>query len=111
MVSMFMVAIPVSTVIGSPLSTSILYMDGFLGLRGWQWVFISEAIPARILSVVTWFYMRDHEMISRSKVRMRVVTWHSLSTGRLLRDIGLPAGASSRAKISHVLPLLLESRD
>jgi ACS family tartrate transporter-like MFS transporter len=40
MVSMFMVAIPVSAVIGAPLSTSVLYMDGFLGLRGWQWVFI-----------------------------------------------------------------------
>jgi MFS transporter, ACS family, tartrate transporter len=59
MVSMYMVAIPVSAVIGAPLSTSILYMDGVLGLRGWQWVFISEAIPALILSVVTWFYMTE----------------------------------------------------
>ena len=111
MVSMFMVAIPVSTVIGSPLSTSILYMDGFLGLRGWQWVFISEAIPALILSVVTWFYMRDHEMISRSKVRMKsrhmalVVHGTAASRHRLAGRGGLPA------KISHVLPLLLESRD
>jgi ACS family tartrate transporter-like MFS transporter len=59
MVSMYMVAIPVSAVIGAPLSTSILYMDGVLGLRGWQWIFISEAIPALILSVVTWFYMTE----------------------------------------------------
>ena len=34
-------------------------MDGFLGFRGWQWVFISEAIPALILAVVTWFYMTE----------------------------------------------------
>ena len=60
MVSMYMVAIPVSAVIGAPLSTSILYMDGFLGFKGWQWIFISEAIPALVLSVVTWFYMTDH---------------------------------------------------
>ena len=59
MVSMYMVAIPVSAVIGAPLSTSILYLDGWLGLKGWQWVFISEAIPALILSVVTWFYMTE----------------------------------------------------
>ena len=59
MVSMYMVAIPVSSVIGAPLSTSILYADGFLGLHGWQWVFISEAIPALILAVVTWFYMTE----------------------------------------------------
>src|ERR1700755_1309157 len=59
MVSMFMVAIPVSAVIGAPLSTSILYLDGLLGLRGWQWVFISEAIPALVLAIVTWFYMTE----------------------------------------------------
>ena len=44
MVSMFMVAIPVSAVIGAPLSTSILYLDGFMD-RGWQWIFIREACP------------------------------------------------------------------
>ena len=61
MVSMYMVAIPVSAVIGAPLSTFILgAMNGVAGLRGWQWVFILEAIPALILSVVTWFYMTDH---------------------------------------------------
>jgi len=59
MVAMYMVAIPVSAVIGAPLSTSILYADGFLGVRGWQWVFLSEALPALILSVVTWFYMTE----------------------------------------------------
>src|ERR1700761_7773611 len=41
MVSMYMVAIPVSAVIGAPLSTFILgIMDGVMGFRGWQWVFI-----------------------------------------------------------------------
>ena len=59
MVSMYMVAIPVSAVIGAPLSTSILYLDGFMGFKGWQLVFILEAIPALILSVVTWFYMTE----------------------------------------------------
>jgi MFS transporter, ACS family, tartrate transporter len=61
MVSMYMVAIPASAVIGAPLSTFILgIMDGVMGFRGWQWVFILEAIPALVLSVVTWFYMTDH---------------------------------------------------
>src|ERR1700712_1469396 len=59
MVSMYMVAIPVSSVIGAPLSTSILYADGFLGLRGWEWGFISEAVSALVLAVVTWFYMTE----------------------------------------------------
>jgi MFS transporter, ACS family, tartrate transporter len=61
MVSMYMVAIPLSAVIGAPLSTFILgIMDGVMGFRGWQWVFILEAIPALVLSVVIWFYMTDH---------------------------------------------------
>ncbi len=61
MVSMYMVAIPVSAVIGAPLSTYILgVMDGVMGFKGWQWVFLLEAIPALVLSVVTWFYMTDH---------------------------------------------------
>jgi ACS family tartrate transporter-like MFS transporter len=106
MVSMFMGAISVSTVIGSPLSTSILYMDGFLGLRGWQWVFISEAIPARILSVVTG--SRD-DLAKQSQDESRhmalVVHGTAASRHRLAGRGGLPA------KISHVLPLLLESRD
>ncbi len=59
MVAMYMVAIPLSAVIGAPLSTSILYLDGWLGFRGWQWVFLSEAAPALILSVVTWYYMTE----------------------------------------------------
>jgi ACS family tartrate transporter-like MFS transporter len=60
MVSLYMVAIPFSAVIGAPLSTLILYMDGFLGFKGWQWIFISEAIPALILSAVVLWYMTDH---------------------------------------------------
>jgi D-galactonate transporter len=59
MVSLYMVAIPFSAVIGAPLSTTILYAYGFLGFRGWQWVFISEAVPALILSLVILRYLTD----------------------------------------------------
>ncbi len=55
----FMVAIPLSTVFGAPVSGALLQMHGFGGLRGWQWLFIMEAVPALILSVITWFYLTD----------------------------------------------------
>ena len=58
-ISYFMAAIPLSTVIGAPVSGFILYMGGTLGLRGWQWLFIIEAIPAIVLGVVCWFYLTD----------------------------------------------------
>ncbi len=58
-VAMFMVAIPISTVIGAPLSGLILYMEGVGGLHGWQWIFIIEAIPALLMSVAVYLYLTD----------------------------------------------------
>jgi MFS transporter, ACS family, tartrate transporter len=55
----FMAAIPLSTVIGAPLSGLLLGLDGFMGMKGWQWLFILEAAPAVILSVVVFFYLTD----------------------------------------------------
>ncbi len=55
----FMVAIPLSTVFGAPVSGALLQLHGFAGLRGWQWLFVLEAVPALILAVVTWFYLTD----------------------------------------------------
>ncbi|MDR5746540.1 MFS transporter [Caballeronia sp. LZ029] len=55
----FMAAAPISTALGSPLSAALLEMNGVMGLRGWQWMFILEAIPALILGVVVFFYMTD----------------------------------------------------
>ena len=58
-VGLFMFAIPISTVIGSPISAALLNTDGFYGLKGWQWMFIIEAIPALVMSVVVLFYLTD----------------------------------------------------
>ncbi|KMO44591.1 membrane protein [Methylobacterium tarhaniae] len=58
-VSLFMAAAPISVVLGSPLSSALLGMEGILGLHGWQWMFLIEAAPAVILGVVVLFYMTD----------------------------------------------------
>jgi MFS transporter, ACS family, tartrate transporter len=55
----FMAAIPLSTVIGAPISGLILGLDGMLGLKGWQWLFVLEALPALILSVLVFYYLTD----------------------------------------------------
>ena len=58
-VGYFMAAIPLSSVIGAPVSGYILGMDGLAGLKGWQWLFIIEAMPAVLLSIVVFFYLTD----------------------------------------------------
>jgi MFS transporter, ACS family, tartrate transporter len=58
-IGFFMAAIPLSTVIGAPVSSALLGLDGILGMHGWQWLFILEAAPAILLSVVVLFYLTD----------------------------------------------------
>jgi ACS family tartrate transporter-like MFS transporter len=47
----FYSGIPLAFVLGGPLSSLILEMDGIAGLRGWQWLFIIEGLPACFLAV------------------------------------------------------------
>jgi ACS family tartrate transporter-like MFS transporter len=58
-VSLFMAAAPISVVLGSPISSALLEMHGLLGLKGWQWMFLMEAVPAVILGFVVLVYMTD----------------------------------------------------
>jgi MFS transporter, ACS family, tartrate transporter len=55
----FAIAVPVSTVIGAPISGLLLGLDGVMGLQGWQWLFIIEGVPSVLLGIVTWFYLTD----------------------------------------------------
>src|ERR1700694_769146 len=49
-VAAFMTAQPVSFIVGAPLSTRILGLDGSGGLHGWQWLFLIEGLPALLLA-------------------------------------------------------------
>jgi ACS family tartrate transporter-like MFS transporter len=54
----FMAAIPLSYAVGSPISGLLLGIH-WLGLHGWQWLFVLEGAPALVLGVITWFYLTD----------------------------------------------------
>ncbi len=58
-IGIFMVAIPAAGFIGSPLSGAILYLDGWLGVAGWQWIFILEAAPAVLLGFAAYLWLTD----------------------------------------------------
>jgi ACS family tartrate transporter-like MFS transporter len=56
--ALFMAAIPVANVLGSPLAGWLLGVHWF-GIAGWRWLFIVEGIPAVLLGILTLFYMTD----------------------------------------------------
>ena len=58
-VGVFMAAVPLSNVAGSLVSGTLLSLDGRLGLAGWQWLFVLEALPAVVLGVVVHLCLTD----------------------------------------------------
>jgi ACS family tartrate transporter-like MFS transporter len=57
--AMFMAAAPLAGLIGSPVSGALMELNGWLGLRGWQWLFLLEGIPAFVLGFVTFRFLTD----------------------------------------------------
>jgi len=63
-ISTLFIAVPVANAAASAISGAILEMDGILGLKGWQWVFVIEAIPAVLLAFVVLRYMTDRPAVA-----------------------------------------------
>lgn len=57
--AMFVCAIPLSGVIGGPLSAAILATNGLAGLHGWQWLFLLEGLPATLLGFAVLKFLPD----------------------------------------------------
>ena len=72
--ALFMAAAPLSTALGSPISGALLEMHGILGLAGWQWMFLIEAVPAvdprRRRPVLHDRSSREGEMACRRRARL-----------------------------------------
>jgi MFS transporter, ACS family, tartrate transporter len=55
----FMTALPLAIAFGAPVSTTILELDGFLGIAGWKWLYFLEAAPSILLGIAVLFYLTD----------------------------------------------------
>ncbi len=58
-IGFFTLALPVSVALGAPISTAILGMDGVLGVKGWQWIYLLEAVPTIAVGIFVLFAMTD----------------------------------------------------
>ena len=100
MIALFMTAPVLSSVVGSPLSGLLLQLDGTLGLRGWQWLFVVEALPSILLGVAVFLRLPNGPRQARwltaeeqgwLEARLRedgppIAAHQKLSLGRTLTD-------------------------
>ena len=113
----FMVAVPISAFLGSPLSAALLGTDGWLGLRGWQWMFVLEGVPAVLLGLACLFYLDDRphgakwlDPAQRDWLMSRLATenaaarpvppqslWRVLTNGRVLALALVLAGTTANS--------------
>jgi ACS family tartrate transporter-like MFS transporter len=98
--ALFMMASPFAIIIGAPISNWLLALDGMLGLRGWQWLFVVEGLPAVLLGILAlraltdrprdahWLTTSEREWLTRTmeeESATRAATGHT-SVGRSLRS-------------------------
>ena len=99
MLAWFLVGVPLSTAIGSPISGLLLEMNGVFGLRGWQWLFIIEGLPAVVLGIIVLYALAD---------RPETAAWLAPKERRLLENM-LGAERRERPK-SNLMTALADWR-
>ena len=92
----FLMALPLSTVLGAPVSTALLDLEA-LGLAGWQWLFILEGVPSVLLGLVVlailpdgpadakWLKPEEKRWLLTALAEERALTAHA--RGSSLRDV------------------------
>ncbi len=58
-VSGFLVGLPFAVAAGAPVSTGLLGLDGLLGLKGWQVMYVAEAVPTIVIGALCYFVLTD----------------------------------------------------
>ena len=89
--ALFMMAAPVAVIVGAPVSEALLSLDGAFGLRGWQWLFLVEGLPAVVLGVLTLKVMTDSPAEA---------TWLTPDDRRWLADT-MAADRATREAVGH----------
>lgn len=92
-VAILMIALPISSVLGSPLSAALLLTDGWLGLRGWHWLFIVEGLPAALLGICLSLVLPASIRTARFLTEAEK-NWLEIEVAREPKDTTIKAGLS-----------------
>jgi sugar phosphate permease len=122
----FLVAVPLSSLVGAPLCGLLLQMDGILGLAGWQWMFIMVSLPATVLGFVvlkmipdkpddaSWLTREEADAVIAMRAtethdRAKSTLWGALSDRRIILLAVVQFGFTLAAYgISIWLPLIIQ---
>jgi ACS family tartrate transporter-like MFS transporter len=97
-ISLFLAAVPLANVVGSPISGLILDTEGILNLHGWQWLFLIEGVPSLVLGFCVLNFLPD---------RPAAASW--LSTAE--KDaVAAALARENRHTHSDFLPMLRDAR-
>jgi MFS family permease len=104
--SRFIMAVPLSLVVGNPLGGWLLGFDGSLGLSGWRWVFLAEGIPSVVLGLIVLAFLTDYP----EQARWLSGEHRAWLAERLRRDgdeSGAPHGLPPLRALAHPMVWLL----
>ena len=88
----FLLGIPIANIVGAPISSSLLALDGLGGLHGWQWLLILEGLPATMLGFVCFFTLTD---------KPEQAKWLSEEERRWLVEVLVAERAADRRQALH----------
>jgi len=98
-IAWFMVAIPISSVVGGALSGALLQMHGILGLSGWKWLFILEGLPVTLLGIAVLVVLTE---------RPQDATWLTDEERQVI--LARVAGEVKHNEVRQLLPALADPR-
>lgn len=101
--AIFMSAMALAGVIGGPLAGFIMgSLDGWLGWKGWQWLFVVEGSPGCLLALATYYFLAD---------KPADAPWLTESQKALIaRDLAAEDLSVRRPKLSSLAEALRDKR-